>query len=139
MSLPEAIAVLVAGVCAGMVNTVVGSGTLITFPVLLAVGYSPLTANVSNSLGLVPGSVSGAYGYRRELTGQRGRILALRARSRSAAVTGAVLLLVLPASAFEAIVPVFVAVALVLVVAAAADQPAGRAPPRAPRPPSTGR
>ena len=107
---------LAAGVWAGVVNTVVGSGTLITFPVLLAVGYSPLTANVSNSLGLVPGSIAGAYGYRRELAGQRSRILRLAPLSLVGAVTGAVLLLVLPASAFEAIVPVFVAIALVLVV-----------------------
>ena len=65
MSLLDAIAVLVAGMAAGTINTVVGSGTLITFPVLLAVGYSPVVANVSNSIGLVPGSVSGGIGYRR--------------------------------------------------------------------------
>ena len=54
---------------AGAINTLVGSGTLITLPVLLAFGYSPVTANVSNTIGLVPGSVSGAIGYRRELRG----------------------------------------------------------------------
>ena len=116
MSLPEAIAVLVAGVWAGVANTVVGSGTLITFPVLLAVGYSPLTANVSNSLGLVPGSLSGAYGYRRELVGQRGRIVRFAPIVILGSVTGAALLFVLPASAFETIVPLFVAMALVLVI-----------------------
>ena len=72
MTVAEAIAIAAAGAGAGTINTVVGSGTLLTFPVLLAVGYAPLTANVSNSLGLVPGSLSGAYGYRRELAGQRG-------------------------------------------------------------------
>ena len=71
MSLLECLAVLVAGVFAGAINTVVGSGTLVTFPVLLAVGYSPVDANVSNTLGLVPGSVAGAIGYREELAGQR--------------------------------------------------------------------
>jgi uncharacterized membrane protein YfcA len=111
-----ALAVLTAGVWAGVVNTVVGSGTLITFPVLLAVGYAPLTANVSNSLGLVPGSVSGAYGYRRELAGQRGRIARFAPFSVVGSGVGAALLFVLPASAFEAIVPFFVAIALVLVV-----------------------
>lgn len=116
MSLLEALAVLVAGVWAGVVNTVVGSGTLITFPVLLAVGYSPLTANVSNSLGLVPGSLSGAYGYRRELAGQRSRIARFAPISILGSASGAALLFALPASAFEAIVPVFVAAALVLVV-----------------------
>jgi len=116
LSLLEALAVLAAGVWAGVVNTVVGSGTLITFPVLLAVGYAPLTANISNSLGLVPGSVSGAVGYRRELAGQERRIARFAPLTALGSLTGAALLLTLPASAFEAIVPAFVALALVLVV-----------------------
>jgi len=116
MTALEALLVLVAGVWAGAINTVVGSGSLVTFPVLLAVGYPPLTANVSNSLGLVPGSVSGAFGYRRELRGQRDRLARLAPASGIGGVVGAVLLLALPASAFEAIVPVFVASGLVLVV-----------------------
>ncbi len=61
---------LAAGMVAGTINTVVGSGTLFTFPVLLAFGYAPVTANVSNTVGLVPGSAAGAVGYRRELAGQ---------------------------------------------------------------------
>jgi uncharacterized protein len=93
-----------------------GSGTLITFPVLLALGYAPVTANVSNTIGLVPGSASGAYGYRHELAGQRGRTLRLATASLAGGVIGAVLLLTLPASAFKAIVPAFIAVALALVV-----------------------
>ncbi|GLZ40681.1 sulfite exporter TauE/SafE family protein [Actinokineospora sp. NBRC 105648] len=112
----EAVGVLLAGVFAGGINTVVGSGTLITFPVLLAVGYPPVVANVSNTLGLVPGSVAGAIGYRRELTGQLGRILRLGVASLLGGVVGAVLLLVLPPGAFEAIVPVLIVVALVLVI-----------------------
>src|SRR5271167_2648987 len=116
MSVGEIICIALAGVGAGMINTVVGSGTLITFPVLLAFGYAPVTANVSNTVGLVPGSVSGAFGYRRELSGQRARVIRLGTMSVLGGVTGAVLLLVLPASAFKAIVPVFIALALVLVV-----------------------
>jgi uncharacterized protein len=116
VSAPEVIAVVLAGVAAGTINTVVGSGTLITFPVLLAVGYSPLVANVSNTIGLVPGSVAGAIGYRRELAGQERRILRLGVAALLGGTTGAVLLLVLPESAFKAIVPVFIAVALVLIV-----------------------
>ena len=107
---------LVAGVFAGGINTVVGSGTLVTFPVLLAVGYPPVVANVSNTVGLVPGSVSGAIGYREELAGQRQRVLRLGVASLLGGITGAVLLLTLPESAFEAIVPVLIAIALVLVV-----------------------
>lgn len=107
---------LVAGVGAGAINTLVGSGSLVTFPVLLAVGYPPLTANVSNNLGIVPGSVSGAVAFRRELRGQRGRFARFAPASVTGSLTGAVLLLALPASAFEAIVPAFVAASLVLVV-----------------------
>jgi uncharacterized membrane protein YfcA len=116
MGIWEVLAVALAGLAAGTINTVVGSGTLITFPVLLAFGYAPVTANVSNTVGLVPGSVSGAFGYRRELAGQRERALRFGTMSVLGGVTGAVLLLVLPASAFAAIVPVFIGLALVLVV-----------------------
>jgi uncharacterized membrane protein YfcA len=116
VSLPECLLVLAAGVFAGAINTVVGSGTLVTFPVLLAVGYGPVTANVSNTLGLVPGSISGAIGYRAELAGQRRRIITLGSASVLGAILGAVLLLSLPSGAFEAIVPVLIALALVLVI-----------------------
>jgi uncharacterized membrane protein YfcA len=112
----EALAIFAAGIGAGAINTVVGSGTLITFPVLIALGYAPLVANVSNNIGLVPGSISGAVGYRRELRGQRSRVLQLGAFSFAGALAGATLLLVLPASAFDAIVPALIALALVLVV-----------------------
>jgi uncharacterized protein len=108
--------VVAAGFLAGGVNTVVGSGTLITFPVLLALGYPPVTANVSNSLGLVSGSVTGAIGYRRELRGQARRLVRFGIVTVVGAVVGALLLLVLPADAFEAVVPVLIVVALVLVL-----------------------
>src|SRR5919204_5399467 len=116
MDVGEVLAIALAGLAAGAINTVVGSGTLITFPVLLAFGYPPVTANVSNTIGLVPGSLSGAVGYRRELVGQRRRMIRLGTASVLGGTAGAVLLLVLPASAFKAIVPAFIAVALVLVV-----------------------
>ncbi|HEX4435416.1 MAG TPA: sulfite exporter TauE/SafE family protein [Solirubrobacteraceae bacterium] len=116
MSLAEVLCIAFAGLAAGTINTVVGSGTLITFPVLLAFGYAPVTANVSNTIGLVPGSISGAIGYRRELRGQGRRALRLGSMSVLGGITGAVLLLVLPSSAFKAIVPVFIAIALVLTV-----------------------
>jgi uncharacterized membrane protein YfcA len=112
----EAVAIFAAGLAAGTINTIVGSGTLITFPTLIGLGYDPVVANVSNTVGLVPGSVAGAIGYRRELEGQRDRTVRLAVASGLGGVTGAVLLLVLPNSAFEAIVPAFIAIALVLVV-----------------------
>ena len=110
------LAVALAGLAAGTINTVVGSGTLITFPVLLAVGYPPVLANVSNTVGLVPGSASGAFGYRAELAGQRPRLLRLGSASVIGAVLGAAALLVLPAAAFQAVVPVLIGLACVLVV-----------------------
>jgi hypothetical protein len=116
MSVLEILAIFAAGVVAGTINTVVGSGTLFTFPVLLGFGYAPVTANVSNTVGLVPGSAAGAVGYRRELAGQGRRVGRLAGVSLSGGIVGAVLLLELPASAFKAIVPVFIAIALVLII-----------------------
>lgn len=116
MSLLHAIAIFGAGIAAGTINVVVGSGTLITFPVLLAFGYPPVTANVSNTVGLVPGSVAGAIGYRRELSGQCRRAIPLAVCSTLGGVLGAVALLLLPASAFKRIVPVFIGIALILIL-----------------------
>ncbi|MFJ6799133.1 sulfite exporter TauE/SafE family protein [Streptomyces sp. NPDC091268] len=116
LSIWESLAVFAAGIGAGTINTIVGSGTLITFPVLLATGLPPVTANVSNTLGLVPGSISGAIGYRKELRGQRARVLRLGAVCLAGGLAGAVLLLALPSDAFDTIVPVLIALALLLVV-----------------------
>jgi uncharacterized membrane protein YfcA len=116
MTLPHALGIFGAGIVAGTINTVVGSGTLFTFPVLLAFGYAPVTANVSNTVGLVPGSVSGAIGYREELRGQARRAIPLATASLIGGIVGAILLLSLPPSAFKAIVPGFIAIALVLIV-----------------------
>ncbi|MFI6703154.1 sulfite exporter TauE/SafE family protein [Streptomyces sp. NPDC050509] len=116
MTIWEMLAVFAAGISAGAINTVVGSGTLITFPVLLATGLPPVTATVSNALGLIPGSISGAIGYRAELTGQRPRVLRLSVAAILGGLSGATLLLVLPSTAFETVVPVLVTLALVLVI-----------------------
>jgi uncharacterized protein len=110
------VAIFAAGIAAGTINTVVGSGTLITFPTLLAFGYAPVTANVSNTIGLVPGSIAGALGYREELQGQRDRALRLACAAVCGGTVGSILLLVLPASAFKAIVPFFIGLALIMIV-----------------------
>lgn len=112
----EALAIFGAGVAAGTINTIVGSGTLITFPALLAFGYSPVVANVTNTVGLVPGSLSGAHGYRRELEGQGRRIVRFGIVTGIGGLTGGILLLVLPASAFKAIVPALIIMACILVL-----------------------
>ena len=112
----EALALFGAGIAAGTINAVVGSGTLITFPTLLALGYPPVLANVTNNVGLVPGVLSGVHGYRAELHGQGDRVRRLGTASLCGGLVGAALLLVLPAEAFKAIVPVLICVALVMVV-----------------------
>jgi len=114
MTLLEALAVLAAGAVAGGVNAVVGSGSLITFPTLLAVGYAPVTANVSNSIGLVPGGISGSLGYRAELRGQGRRTSILAIGTVVGAVIGGVLLLQLPSEVFDAVVPILILLAVVL-------------------------
>jgi hypothetical protein len=115
MSVLEALAIVGAGLAAGTINTIVGSGSLITFPTLLAFGFPPVVANVSNSVGLVPGSVSGSIAYRSELQGQRPRLLVLGVAAVAGGTTGAVLLLALPGSVFRHVVPVLILVACVLV------------------------
>jgi uncharacterized protein len=112
----QALAIFAAGLAAGTINAVVGSGTLITFPTLLAFGYPPVLANVSNNVGLVPGVASGVHGYRAELVGQRRRIIRLGSASVCGGLVGAILLLVLPAGAFKEIVPALIGIALVMIV-----------------------
>jgi uncharacterized membrane protein YfcA len=99
-----------------VINAAVGSGTLITFPTLVALGVPPLVANISNNIGLVPGGFAGAWGYRRELRGHLPTLRRLIPCSALGGATGAMLLLVLPAEAFETVVPVLIAIALLMVV-----------------------
>lgn len=110
------VAVVAAGMAAGGVNAVIGSGSLITFPTLLAVGLPPVMANVSNNIGLVPGSVSSVVGYRRELEGQGRRVRTLGVSSALGGLTGSTLLLTLPSDVFDTVVPILVLVACALMV-----------------------
>jgi uncharacterized protein len=105
------------GLVVGAINTVAGGGSLISFPTLLALGYSPLVANVTNTFGVFPSSAGGALGYRRELAGQRRNWILLAAICTAGSLIGAWLLLVLPASSFEAAVPALIAIAALLTLA----------------------
>ena len=116
MTVFEVVAIILAGLAAGTINTIVGSGTLVTFPTLLFFGYPPVAANVSNSLGLVPGGLTGTWGYRHELRSLGPMLKRLGPASLVGSVIGALLLLWLPPAAFEAIVPALILVALLLVV-----------------------
>lgn len=112
----HALLIGLAGVAAGAINTVVGSGTLITFPTLVTLGYAAVTANISNDIGLVAGGLSGTWGYRRELVGTRRLLIRLGPASFLGSITGAVLLITLPASAFATIVPALIGVGILLVI-----------------------
>lgn len=113
----ECVVIVLAGTGAGIINTVVGSGTLLTFPVLLWAGLPPVAANVANNIGLAPGSVSGAVGYRKELSGSRRRVARFSVAALVGGASGAVLLALLPPGVFRVAAPVLIALALVLVVA----------------------
>jgi uncharacterized protein len=110
----ETITLVAAGGSAGAVNAVAGGGSLVSFPALLAVGYSPIVANVTNQVGLVPGYIGGSVGYREELTGQSGRALTLGVAAGLGAAAGTALLLLAPADSFRAAVPYLVLAACVL-------------------------
>ena len=116
MRISDAILIVVAGLGAGAINGVVGSGTLITFPTLVAMGYPPVTATMSNAVGLVAGNVSSTWSYRRELRGQWDRLRWQIPASILGAILGAWLLLHLPEKVFTAVVPVLLILALILVV-----------------------
>lgn len=116
MEIYEIIVILLAGVGAGAINAAVGSGTLITFPALVAFGVPPVTATMSNALGLIPGGIASSFGYREEIRGQGKRLLKLMPASLLGSLVGAFLLLNLPDDTFETVVPVLIVLALLLVV-----------------------
>jgi uncharacterized membrane protein YfcA len=116
MSPLHALAIAGAGLVAGMMNVVVGAGSFVTFPVLLALGYPPVEANVSNTIGLVFGSMSGVVAYRRELAGQRARLTTLGVAAAAGGLCGGILLLALPSSVFRHVVPALILAASLLVL-----------------------
>ncbi len=117
---------MLAGVAAGTINTIVGSGSLVTFPTLVVFGYPPLVANMSNNIGLVPGGMSGLYGYRRELVGYGELVRRLIPVALAGGLTGALLLLVLPPEVFDAVVPILVGLGVLLVIVGPRLQAAAR-------------
>ena len=116
MSLAHMATIMLAGFIAGAINSVVGSGTLITFPTLVTLGLPPVTATMSNAVGLVPGGVTGTWGYRADLAGQWHRLRWQLPALVAGAAIGAFLLLHLPEKVFIQIVPALLVIALVLVV-----------------------
>ncbi len=145
MSVLELLLVLAAGVGAGLMNAVVGAGTLITFPVLLLLGLPPVVANVSSTVGLVSGSIAGAYGYRATLVGRGSLVRRLVAVCLVGGIAGGLLLLLLPPSAFERVVPLLLIASATLaalqsrIAAAVALRRVRRARGAAPLPEGEGR
>ena len=111
----EHLAVLAAGLGAGVLTSTVGVASLLSFPVLVALGLPPVVANASNTVGLTPGGLSGSFGYRRELREHPRIALTVLLACAAGAVAGAVLLLALPSGVFGAMVPWLVLFTSVLV------------------------
>jgi uncharacterized membrane protein YfcA len=101
----EQFALMATGLGAGVLTSTVGVASLLSFPVLIALGIPPVVANASNTVGLIPAGLGGSVGYRRELREQPAVTLAVVLTAAIGAVGGAVLLLALPSSVFESIVP----------------------------------
>lgn len=116
MNTVEIVVIFVAGLWAGTINTIVGSGTLVTFPTLIAFGFPARVATMSNAIGQVAGGISGTWGYRHELEGQKHNVRQQMPASLAGALTGAYLLLHLPATTFEMVVPVLLVLAIILVI-----------------------
>lgn len=108
--------VLLAGIWAGAINTVVGSGTLVTFPVLVAMGVPPVSATVSNAMGLIAGNFTGAWGYRREIRQVKGILVKLIPASLLGGVIGATLLITLPEEVFGRVAPILIVISLGFVI-----------------------
>ncbi|MBE1513837.1 sulfite exporter TauE/SafE family protein [Nesterenkonia halotolerans] len=109
--------IFVAGIWAGAINTVVGSGTLVTFPVLVAMGVPPVSATVSNAMGLIAGNFTGAWGYRREIRQVKSVLIKLIPASVLGGVIGAALLITLPEEVFGRVAPILIVVSLIFVLA----------------------
>lgn len=116
MTFLQSFLIALGGLWAGTINAVVGSGTLVTFPILIALGIAPVMAVVSNAMGLIAGGVAGVWGYRRELVGMGHNLVRLIPASVVGGITGAYLLLHLPESVFKVVAPMLIVVALVLVI-----------------------
>ena len=114
MSPVDAVIIVAAGIGAGVINAVVGAGTLVTFPTLLLLGYPSVLANVSNTVGLVPGSVMASIGYRETLRGRGPVVRRLVFAAIIGGLTGGALLVLLPVRAFDAVVPWLLVLAAVL-------------------------
>ncbi|HET9677407.1 MAG TPA: sulfite exporter TauE/SafE family protein [Solirubrobacterales bacterium] len=112
----ELLAVAAAGAAGGAANSLAGGGALITFPIMVALGLTPLSANVTNTVGMTTASVGGALGYTDLLREQGERFTRFLVPTLAGAATGTVALLLTSDAAFEAIVPVLIAASCVLLL-----------------------
>jgi uncharacterized protein len=116
MTLPELLVLAAAGAVAGTASAMAGGASLLTFPVLLALGLQPLDANVTNTTGLVPTAVGAALASREELEGQGGLMASLWPPMVAGSLVGAAILLLAPDEVFGAVVPFLIAGSAVLLL-----------------------
>jgi uncharacterized protein len=117
LSSSHIVLLVLAGVGAGIFNGVAGGGSLISFPLLLALGYPALTANVTNTVGIWPGYAGGAAGFRQEISGQQDRLTQLTPFAVAGGIAGAILLLTTSSAVFRSLAPWLVLGASVLFAA----------------------
>jgi len=117
MSLFNEILIFLAAVAAGFINAMAGGGTLVTFPVLLAIGISPIVANVTNTVALVPGTIGGMWSQRKDFKSQYQRLVKLLPVAIVGGVAGGLLILNTSESAFRSLIPYLILVATLLLAA----------------------
>src|SRR5437868_5488092 len=106
--------IVATGLAAGLINAIAGGGSLISFPALVAAGLPAVTANITNTVALCPGYFGGAFAQRRDLVGQRSRMMILLPTSLIGGVLGALLLLWTGEKAFDILVPFLLLFAVAL-------------------------
>ena len=116
MSALELVLLVIAGLAAGSINGAVGSGSLVTLPVLLAMGLEPASAVTTNTIAMVLSAFGGVMAYRRELLAERSQLRALIITSTLGGIGGSILLLTTPPGAIRIVVPILITFALILVV-----------------------
>jgi uncharacterized membrane protein YfcA len=105
ISLARYALIVIAAALGGMINSIAGGGTLLTFPALIALGIPPIVANATSTVALWPGLLSSMLGYRQALAGMGRWVVLFAIPSLAGGFTGALLLLLTPADRFNAAVP----------------------------------
>ena len=112
MDISSLIFAFFAAIAGGFINAIAGGGTLITFPVLIALGISPLAANITNTIALCPGYISGVFAQRKDFQSQKQKLRKILPISISGGIIGGVLLLNTKESLFSMLIPYLILICL---------------------------